>query len=193
MEVKLARGDYQLSYRHGYFDDESNRPGPTGNTRTVLRPGGKKVEVPNDHSEPIVFNVEISSAPATAPLAPGDPAVKRGRMRYVVKYEVPPQEVFAAKEKLDGDVGTAELGAAVWAFNHDGEPVARNAINVTLAVDERKAKTVSNPAVIFTQIVDLPRGWNYLYLAVWDAMTLRIGTVNAQVEVKKPAATGSNR
>ena len=159
----------------------------------MLRPGGKKVEVPNDHSEPIVFNVEISSAPATAPLAPGDPAVKRGRMRYVVKYEVPPQEVFAAKEKLDGDVGTAELGAAVWAFNHDGEPVARNAINVTLAVDERKAKTVSNPAVIFTQIVDLPRGWNYLYLAVWDAMTLRIGTVNAQVEVKKPAATGSNR
>lgn len=27
----------------------------------------------------------------------------------------------------------------MWTFNRDGEPVARNAINVTLAVDERKA------------------------------------------------------
>lgn len=193
VEVKLARGDYHLSYRHGYFDDQSNRPEPAANTRTALQPGGNKVEVPNDHSEPIVFDVEINPASAAAPLAPGDPPVKRGRMRYVVKYEIPPQEIFAAKATPDADVGTAELRAAVWAFNHDGEPVARKATDVMLGVDERKARTVSNPAVIFTQTVDLPQGWNYLYLAVWDAMTLRIGTVNAQVEVKKPTARSSNR
>jgi VWFA-related protein len=193
VEVKLARGDYQLSYRHGYFDDRSNRPGPTGNTRTVLRPGGNKVEVPNDRSEPIVFNVEITSAPATAPPAPGDPPLKRGQMRYVVKYDVPAQEVFAPKAKVQGDVGTAKLGAAVWAFNHDGEPVARNAMNVTLAVDEQKARTVPKAAVIFTQTINLPQGRNYLYLALWDAMTGRIGTVDAEVEVKKPAAAGKSR
>ncbi len=192
VEVKLARWDYQLSYRHGYFDDGSNRPEPTGNTRTVLRPGGNKVEVPNDHSEPIVFNVEVTSAPATTPPEPGDPPLKRGQMRYVVKYIVPAQEVFAAKAKVQGDVGTAEMGAAVWAFNHNGEPVAHNAINVTLAVDEQKAKTAPNPAVIFTQTINLPRGWNYLYLALWDAMTGRIGTLDAEVEVKKPAAVGSS-
>lgn len=193
VQVKLARGDYRLSYRHGYFDDQSDRPEPTAQTRTTLRPGGNKVEVPNDHSEPIVFNVEISPAPATAPLAPGDRPVKRGWMRYVVKYEVPPHEIFAAKAKPDADLSSAELGAAVWAFNHDGEPVARKAVDVKLGVDERKAETAANPAVIFTQTVDLPQGWNYLYLAVWDAMTLRVGTVNAQVEVKKPVATGRNR
>ena len=59
----------------------------------------------------------------------------------MVKYEVPAQEVFAAQAKFHEDVGTAELGAAVWAFNHDGEPVARSVINVKLAVDERKART----------------------------------------------------
>jgi VWFA-related protein len=191
VELKLARGDYQLSYRHGYFDDRSNRAGPTENTRTVLRPGGNKVEVPNDRREPIVFKVEITSAPATAPPAPGDPPLKRGQMRYVVKYDVPAQEVFAAKTK--GDVGTAALGTAVWAFNHDGEPVARNAMNVTLAVDEQKAKTVRNPAVIFTETINLSQGRNYLYLALWDAMTGRIGTVDAEVEVKKPAAAGKSQ
>lgn len=193
VDVKLARGEYQLSYRHGYFDDRSNRPGPTGNTRTLLRPGGNKVEVPNEHSEPIVFNVEVASAPAATAPAPGDSPLKRGQMRYVVKYVVPAREVFAAKAKTQGDVGTAELGAAVWAFNHDGEPVARNAINVTLAVDERKATTAANPVVVFTQMVNLPKGRNYLYLALWNALTGRIGTLDAEVEVKKPATAGSNR
>ena len=46
----------------------------------------------------------------------------------------------------------------MWAFNHDGEPVARSVINVKLAVDERKARTAPNPAVIFTQMVNLPKG-----------------------------------
>jgi hypothetical protein len=193
VEVKLARGDYQLSYRHGYFDDRSNRPESAGKSRTVLRPGGNKVEVPNDRSEPIVFNVEITSAPATAPHAPGDAPLKRGQMRYVVKYDVPAQEVFAAKGKVQGDVGTAELGTAVWAFNHDGEPVARNAMNVKLGVDEEKARTVRNPTVIFTQTINLPQGRNYLYLALWDALTGRIGTVDAEVEVKKPAGAGKSR
>lgn len=97
------------------------------------------------------------------------------------------------KAKVQGDVGTAKLGAAVWAFNHDGEPVARNAMNVTLAVDEQKARTVPKAAVIFTQTINLPQGRNYLYLALWDAMTGRIGTVDAEVEVKKPAAAGKSR
>ena len=185
VEVKLARGDYQLSYRHGYFDDGSNRPEPAGKTRTVLRPGGNKANVPNDHSEPIVFNAEVTSAPSTAPPSPGDPPLKRGQVRYVVKYEVPAQEVFAAQAKFHEDVGTAELGAAVWAFNHDGEPVARSVINVKLAVDERKARTAPNPVVVFTQMVNLPKGQNYLYLALWDAMTSRVGTLSAQVDVKK--------
>jgi VWFA-related protein len=193
VEVKLARRDYQLSYRHGYFDDRSNRPQSAGNSRTVLRPGGNKVEVPNDRSQPIVFNVEITSAPATAPPEPGDAPLKRGQMRYVVKYDVPAQEVFAAKGKVQGDVGAAELGTAVWAFNHDGEPVARTAMNVKLGVDEGKVKTVRNPTVIFTQNINLPKGRNYLYLALWDALTGRIGTVDAEVEVKKPAAAGKSR
>jgi VWFA-related protein len=193
VELKLARTDYQLSYRHGYFDDRSNRPGPAGNTRTVLRPGGNKVEVPSDRREPIVFNVEIASAPATAPPAPGDAPLKRGQMRYVVKYHVPSQEVFAAQGKVQGDVGTAELGTAVWAFNDDGEPVARNAMNVTLTVDEQKARTVPKAAVIFTETINLPQGRNYLYLALWDALTGRMGTVDAEVEVKKPAAADKSR
>jgi hypothetical protein len=57
-------------------------------------------------------------------------------------------------------------------------------------VDEGKAKTVRNPTVIFTQTINLPQGRNYLYLALWDALTGRMGTVDAVVEVKKPGAAG---
>ena len=78
------------------------------------------------------------------------------------------RQYFAAKGKVEGDVGTAELGTAVWAFNDDGKPVARNARNVTLAVDERKSKTVRNPAVIFTQTINLPQGRNY---CIWPCGT----------------------
>jgi len=77
------------------------------------------------------------------------------------------------------------MESAVLAFDHDGEPVQKRGQKVTLSVDEMKKRTVPNAEVEFTQTVNLPKGRNYLYLAVWDTVTGRLGTINAEVEVGK--------
>ncbi len=184
VEVKLESKGYQLSYRHGYFDDGSNQPGPPGKTRTVLKAGARKIEVPNDRSEPIVFKVQVEPVPAeTAPSA-DDPPLKRGEQRCAVHFIVPAKDVIA--EKLDGNTATDKVGVAVLAFDRNGDRVAKRMLELTMGVHEDMVRNQPNAALIFNETVNLPRGRNYLYLGVWDMTSGRMGTVNAEVEVAKP-------
>ena len=192
VEVKLVNAHYELSYRHGYFDDGSNRPQPAmepgkeTRSRTALRAGGNKVEVhvPDDQSKPLVFTVRIAPAsPVAAPL-PEDSPLKKGETRYVVEYYVPAKDVYAAY--IQGNTGTDELGAAVFVYDRNGELVSRKALKFALGVDQQKARSQPDAKLIFAQSVNLPPGSNYLYLGVWDMTTGRTGTVNAAVDVKKP-------
>jgi VWFA-related protein len=192
VQVKLVNARYELSYRHGYFDDGSSRPPPGMEparqikTRTVLRAGGSKVEVqvPDDQNEPLVFSVRITPAsPAAAPLAQDSP-LKKGETRYVVEYSVPAKDVYAAY--VQGNTGTEELGAAVFVYDRNGELVSRKALKFALDVDQQKARSLPDAKLTFAQSVNLPPGSNYLYLGVWDMTTGRTGTVNAAVDVKKP-------
>lgn len=184
VEVKLESKGYQLSYRHGYFDDGSNQPGPPGKTRTVLKAGARKIEVPNDRSEPIVFKVQVEPVPAeTAPSA-DDPPLKRGEQRCAVHFIVPAKDVIA--EKLDGNTATDKVGVAVLAFDRNGDRVAKRMLELTMGVHEDMVRNQPNAALIFNETVNLPRGRNYLYLGVWDMTSGQMGTVNAEVEVAKP-------
>lgn len=180
--VKLDRPGYQLSYRHGYFDDGSNEAAPAGKTRVVLRADGSRVEVPNDRSEPIVFRVQVLPVSTIATTTAASP-VKRGDLRYVVQYAVPARDVTAAR--VAGADAFYVVGTAVLAFDHDGELAARSLHKVTLRADAQKAESVPNATLEVNETVDLPPGHDYLYLAVWDTMTGRLGTVNAEVDVKK--------
>lgn len=85
-------------------------------------------------------------------------------------------------------MGTDVLGSAVLAFDHYGEPIAKRWQKVTLNVDEARERALANAQIEFTQTVDLPKGRDYLYLGVWDTVTGRMGTVNAEVEVGKPGS-----
>jgi VWFA-related protein len=186
VEMKLVNAHYELSYRHGYFDDGSTGPQPAKvtRTRTALRAGGNKLEVPDDRSEPIVFSVRIAPAsPVAAPL-PEDSPLKKGETRYVVEYDVPAKDVYAAN--IQGNVGTDELGAAVFVYDRNGELVSRKGLKFALGVDQQKARSLPNAKLNFAQTVNLPQGSNYLYLGVWDMTTGRTGTVNAAVDVNKP-------
>jgi len=186
VEVKLDREGYALSYRHGYFDDGSSGSGPaesTAKTRTVLKADARKVEVPNDRSDPIVFRVQLDPVPTGATPAAGDPPPKRGETRYAVRFVLPAKDVYP--EKVDGNTGTDVLGSALLAFNHYGEPVAKRLLEVTLSIDEAKQRAMPDAKAEFVETVNLPKGRDYLYVAVWDTMTGRMGTLNAEVDVGK--------
>ncbi len=190
VEVKLARPGYELSYRHGYFDDGSNPSGPEGpqgKTRTVLRAGGRKVEVPNDRSDPLVFRAQVEPTPAGTAAGASDLPLKRGETRCTVRFVVPARDVYPVS--VEGNEEKAVLGSAVLAFNSYGDPVAKRMLEVTLNVDAAKARATPNAKIEFWETVGLPKGRNYLYLALWDTMTGRMGTVNAAVNAQKPAGS----
>jgi hypothetical protein len=184
VQVKLERKGYELSYRRGYYDDGSNQPAgaPQGKTRTVLKAGGKKFEVPDDRGDPIVFTAQVDPV-VQEPQGAGVPPPKRGMHRYRVLYQVPARDVRQASG--NGTVVKSVMGSAVLAFDHYGEPVAKQLRQVTVSVDEAKENRLPDANLAFAETVDLPKGWNYLYLAVWDPATGRMGTVNAQVNVEK--------
>ncbi|MGC2399173.1 MAG: VWA domain-containing protein [Acidobacteriaceae bacterium] len=193
VELKLLNAHYELSYRHGYFDDGANRPQPASETRTrtALRAGGNKLEVPDDRTEPIVFSVRIVLASRAAPPQPGDSPLKKGETRYTVEYEVPAKDVYAAS--VQGNVGTDELGAAVFVYDRNGELASRKALKFTFGVDQQKARSLPDAKLSFAHTVNLPQGSNYLYLGVWDMTTGRMGTLSATVDVTKPTAVASSR
>jgi hypothetical protein len=186
VEVKLVSARYELSYRHGYFDDGVNQhqPAQEMKIRTALRAGGNKLDVPDDRGEPIVFSVRVVPRPGAAPPLPGETPPTKGETRYVVEYSVPAKEVFATG--LHNNIASAGLGTAAFVYDRNGELVSRTALKFSLGINEQVAKSDPDAKVDIAQPVNLPTGNNYLYLGVWDMSTGRMGTVNAAVDVKKP-------
>jgi VWFA-related protein len=186
VEVKLVNAQYELSYRHGYFDDGANKPQLAKETkiRTALRAGGNKIEVPDDRGQPIIFTARVVPAPPAAPPLPGASPPKKGQTRYIVEYSLPVKDVYAANPQ--GNVGTSDLGTAVFVYNQNGELLSRSALKFSLVIDEQKARSEPNAPVNISHPVNLPRGSSYLYLGLWDMSTGRMGTVNAAVDVQKP-------
>ena len=83
---------------------------------------------------------------------------------------MPANDVYAAN--IQGNVGTDELGAAVFVYDRNGELVSRKALKFSLGADQHKARNLPNAKLHFAQSVNLPRGSNYLYLGLWDMTTV---------------------
>ncbi len=189
VEVKLVEGRYHLSYRHGYFDDGGNGTAPPGKTRTLLRAGGGTSQVPNDRSQPIPFVARVlpfTAEQTTAAIAAGKlRKPKRGESAYLIVYQVPASAL--TPESVKSEQAMFALGCAVLAFDHDGTPAVRQVWKIRLGANERKLRAFPQGSLAFTASVNLPRGKDYLDLAVWDTTTGRLGTMNLSFDAKKPA------
>lgn len=189
VRVKLDNHHYHLSYRRGYYDDGINNLPPPGETRTVLRADGSRTQVPNEPGEPIIFQASVqlpSLSPRSLVPVSGPPPQppQKGETTYVVHYILPAAAI--QPRSINGNSGTDVVGAAVIAFNHFGDPIARVVQDVTMRVDQNKLRSFPNASLPFDQRVNLPTGLDYLYLMLWDTTTGRLGTINLPVDVKKP-------
>ncbi len=189
VKVKLDDSRYHLSYRHGYYDDGSNNLPPPGKTRTVLQADGSRTQAPNEPGEPIIFQASVvRSAVSPVSLTPVSgsphPQPQKGKTTYVVQYILPAAAI--QPRSINGNIGTDVIGAAIIAFNHFGDPVARVVQNVTVGVYQDKLRRFPDSSLSFNQQVNLPTGLDYLYLMLWDTTTGRLGTINLPIDVKKP-------
>ena len=188
-KVKIAvdGGPYHLSYRRGYFDDGTGTSIPPRKTRTVLRAHGETFQAPDRHTEPIIFEARVQPSIAAEPESPLESiatahAPKRNELAYAVHYSVPFDALTWGT--VNGQTQIS-IGAAILAFNHFGRPTGHVAQKLTFALNPAKLKANPTAKLVFDQQINLPKGEDYLYIALWDTTTGRLGTLQIPLDVEK--------
>lgn len=188
VKVEVDGGHNELSYRRGYFDDGSNlkQAEDSPERKRLLRNGEATVDL---HTQPIIFQVSITSADPAATSAQrpmlhvNTSPPKRGERAYSLHYSVP-MDAFQV-QTVDGQ-DKMTLGLAVFAFNQLGRPVARETETVTLGISQERVNASGpSPRINFQQEINLPDGEDFLYIGVWNTETGRVGTLQIPFAVKK--------
>lgn len=78
------------------------------------------------------------------------------------------------------------FNVAAFVFDHDGAVVTRLGTTVSFDVKPGKLDAMKALSYPFDQRINLARGDNYLYLAIWDAHSGRLGTLQIPFKVGKP-------
>ena len=194
LRVTLNEENYELSYRRGYFADGS--PGGVESpektrARTRLLPDGEKAQLPETHSLPIIFqarvlpasDAEVASPPQLAASKPAPPP-RKGSVPFSIRYSLPvdaftPQTVDGKSEVI--------FGVAAVVLNRDGRAVDAHAERVTMTRHEDVVRLHPEVPFVFGQRLNLKKDDDYLYLAVWDMTSGRLGTLQIPLQVSKTA------
>jgi VWFA-related protein len=194
VRVKLDEESYELSYRRGYFADGSAGGAESREktaTRTRLMPDGKKVQLPETHSLPIIFQAQVLPASAAGPASALQiaaskpaPAPKKGSVPFSIRYSLP--AVAFTPQNVDGQ-SKVIFGVAAVVLNRDGRVVDKHAERVTMTRKEDVLRLHPEVPFVFDQRLDLKKEDDYLYLAVWDMTSGRLGTLQIPLQVPRTA------
>src|SRR5579884_145966 len=189
VKVSVDGGPYHLSYRRGYFDDGTGTSHPPRKTRTMLLAHGETIQAPDRHTEPIIFEARVQPSTATTAMPANATQTsvsahppKRNEQPYAVHYSVPLDAL--TRQMINGEPEIS-VGAAILAFNHFGRLTGYVAQKLTFSLNEEKLKATPGAKFGFDQQINLPKGEDYLYIALWDTTNGRVGTVQLPLDVEK--------
>jgi VWFA-related protein len=179
VRVTVDGAHYTLSYRRGYFDDGPNTPHPLAEKSGLIKVGGQQIEAPNPRSQPLIFRAQIQAGTGMGP------AVRHGQSAWRIHFDIPAVEL---QQTIAGDKGSASVGAAVIAFNQAGQPIGHVSQKVALDFDEALYKQHPMAALSFDQqLVVSDRVEAFLYVAIWDTATGRMGTLETPLKPTQAA------
>ncbi len=195
--VEVEGGPYQLSYRRGYYDDGSNLAPRSGDLSNLAASGERKVlradgSTPQDRPDvlkpPILFSatvlpaVSVPSASSAGAIAAPPP--KKNQVPYTIHYTLPAADFT---QQLQDGRPRVVIGTGVLGVNRLGAPVVRQLERAQVGIDPEKFRAYPNGTVGFDEQINLPKGEEFLYIMVWDENSGRFGTVQAPLNVPKPA------
>ncbi len=170
-------GRYRLSYRRGYYDDDATFAPPS---KPLLTVHNKAIQAPYTHSQPIIFTAEVQPASA-AEIAAAASKISRHSRAYTV-HDVLPAADFSFSGAHHSHV---TVGAAAVVFDDGGLVVGSRVQILKIALDPAQLRAHPHADFVITQTIAVPKGHNDLYLAVWDAPTGRLGTLQIPLDVKR--------
>jgi VWFA-related protein len=183
IRITLRRPDLHLSYRQGYFADKPRSLPPNQHKlSTLLADDPKQVTAPDLRSNPIQFEASVhpASQPAATnvefvPLRPAAPPAK-GATAFHVDYSLSTAGLSPAQ--VDG-ASRATLVFAAIALDSNGERIGQTLDRVRFAL----APGDPPRTLLVEQQIDLPKGGDFIALAVWDPVSGHLGTLQIPVTV----------
>jgi VWFA-related protein len=189
VKVKLSAelSGYSLSYRRGYFADATTAARQKEQKpRTLLRSNGDTLTAPDQRSVPIIFQVHVAPASQQPASSTGTAATsnlkapKKGTTPYSIHYSLSAADFTLKTVHGKPEV---EIGVAVFAFNDAGSAETRLADKLTFAINEDNLRLHPKALIPVDQQINLHKGQKYLYLAVWDMTSGRLGTLQIPLKV----------
>ncbi len=183
IRIALRRSDLRLSYRRGYFADKPHPLPPSQHKLTaLLADDPKQVTAPDLRSNPLLFEASVhpASEPPAAntefvPLRPAAPAAK-GTTAFHVDYSL--STAGLSPSEIDGASRATIVFAAI-ALDSTGERIGQTLDRVRFPL----APGGPVHKLQVEQQIDLPKGGDFLALAVWDPVSGHIGTLQIPVTV----------
>jgi VWFA-related protein len=189
VKVKLSAelSGCTLSYRRGYFADATTAARQKEQKpRTLLRSNGDTLTAPDQRSIPILFQVHVAPASQQPASFTGTAATsnlkapQKGTTPYSIHYSLPAADFTLKTVQGNPEV---EIGVAVFAFNDAGSAETRLADQLTFAINEDNLRLHPKALIPVDQQINLHKGQKYLYLAVWDMTSGRLGTLQIPLKV----------
>jgi VWFA-related protein len=183
IRIMLRRPDLHLSYRRGYFADKPHPLPPSQHKlSTLLADDPNQTTAPDLHSNPIQFEASVHPASETplsttefVPLRPATLPAK-GATAFHVDYSLSTAGLSPAQ--VDGAPRATVVFAAI-ALDSNGERIGQtlDRVRFSLTPDGPPRK------LQVEQQIDLPKGGDFLTLAVYDPVSGHLGTLQIPVTV----------
>jgi VWFA-related protein len=188
-----VKGDYHLSYRHGYYALDEALPGSSLVTRDAqLRKLSEKAEGQVDplipfmslgmpQSEQVLYKAKVAQMPQSD--SPADP--DRNKTHYGIDFAIDRNDLkFAAGP--DG-VHNDELNISIIAYDRHGNIVARRDHRVLLNARPSVWQAYGETGVQLHGEIAVPHSGNYwLRTGIYDQASHKVGTMEIPLNAVKP-------
>ena len=196
--VKVNRPGVHLTYREGYYDDDTSKMTmPPGLTLSISPPAvvNNDMKAAMSRGQPIssdilfdvgVLPVEPARAPDSPLLGTLDPKLKdKPLTRYGFQFSVPSQQI-AFKDGNDGTHGD-EMDFDIAVYDYDDTLLTglSQTVNMTLANKNYQAMLSGKEPVKLFQQIDLPPGQLFIRVGVLDHNSGKAGTLDIPLAVGK--------
>jgi VWFA-related protein len=193
IEVKVAGGKYNLSYRRGYYATDASLPGAVQTAqkgapenRAANDPLRPFMEFGMPQTEQILYKTLVKPLPATAetPAATDVKAAAKGpQNRYSVDFAVDLKDLNLTPDAAGLHNGTLYLSLIV--YDRFGNAVSRRDHLVGLNIKPDIYTIFQQTGVQLHAEIEVPRGQYWLRTGVYDPATHRAGTMEIPLNAVK--------
>jgi VWFA-related protein len=202
IDVKVAGGKFNVSYRRGYFAREIDLPGASMVTRdqaihklAVQNPGAVDPLLPfmdlgMPQSEQILYEVKIQPQAPKADSAAAEPnGQKSAGQNYLVDFSVDLKDLDL---KLDSDgLHKGTLTVSLIAYDRYGNIASRKDHLVGLNIKPDVYPIFEQKGVQLHAQIQVPKGQYWLRTGIFDQSSRKVGTMEVPLSSVKPLETAA--